>query len=156
MSHTFSPGDVLDYIPDERWGNHCREGIAIVNESGYAVDTFWGGYGGGNEHYLNEKEVETAGLLFRIGDYRKLGDHWGHHREEWLTYAPCDRQVITSQHRLQQTYYVRSGAEPNFATQIANAREAVREAERAVASAQLVVEWRREDLAKLENTGVTP
>jgi hypothetical protein len=142
------PGDVLDYIPDG--GRHCREGIAIVNERGDAVDTFWDS--GSESHLLTEAELATAGLRFRLGDYRELGKtHWDRgHKDTWLTYAPADRQVTTAQHGLQSTLYVRNGAEPDLDTQIANAREAVQEAEHAVGSAQSRLEWRREDLAKLE------
>lgn len=145
---TFEPGDVLDYIPSD--GHHCREGTALVNERGVAVDTFWDS--GSGAHVLNDTELATAGLRFRLADYHEIGkSHWDRgHKETWLTYAPADRQIITAQHGLQSTLYVRNGAEPDLDTQIANAREAVQEAESAVGSAQARLGWRREDLAKLE------
>lgn len=140
-----APGDVLDYIP-ERY--HCREGVAVVMESGTPVDTFWSL--SGDSHALTDAERATAGLRFRLSDYRKLGESWDDKKAEWLTYAPADRQVITSQHGLQRTYYVRIGSEPDLATQISNARERVAEAEAEVRAAEGFLERRREDLAELE------
>lgn len=146
----FAPGDVLTYRPDPSkfMPNHCREGIAIVGDDGRALDTFW--TGGGDKHALTAVEWKSAELRFRLGEFRKLGESWDHRREEWLTYAPADRRTITSQHGHCCVYYVRNGADPDLDTQIANAREAVAEAERNVESAQRSLEWRREDLEKLE------
>lgn len=143
----FEPGDVLDYIP--KHGNHCRQATAVVYEDG-AVDTFWGVNRYSEGYLLGDQEIEGAELRFPLGDFRKLGEHWEHKREEWLTYAPADRQRIGSQHQYQSTYYVRIGAEPDLDTQIANAREALAEAEREVSSAQQRIQLRWEDLAKLE------
>jgi hypothetical protein len=134
-----APGDVLDYVPNR---HHCREGIAIVLDSGRAVDTFWSS----ERSVLTAGEMATSGLRFRLAEFREIS-----FEQEWLTYAPTDRQVITAQHGLQQTYYVRIGAEPDLATQISNARERVQEAEREVSSAQFSLARRREDLAALES-----
>lgn len=136
------PGDVLDYVPSHI---HCREGIAIVQANGCALDTYWS-----NDRYvLKSEEYATARLRFRLEDFREIA-----HEDEWMTYAPADRQVITSQHGLQRTYYLRIGSEPDLATQIENAREAVEKAEREVDSAQARLGRRREDLANLEATRV--
>ena len=135
---TRQPGDVLDYIPRERW---CREGTAIVLENGRAADTYWSS----ERHILNEDELKTAGLRFRLSDFRQIPS-----QDEWMTYAPADRQVITAQHGLHRTYYVRIGAEPDLETQIANARDRLAQAEAEIATAMRRAEWRREDLAKLE------
>lgn len=141
----FKAGDVIRYVPDGGW--HARQGTAIVNEHGKAVDTFWGD---GSGHVLREKELAGAEVVFNLGDYRKLGEHFERRQDEWLKYAPEDRQRIGSQSQYQSTYYVRVGAEPSLDTQIENARVAVQDAESAVRSAQQTVEWRKEDLAKLE------
>lgn len=144
----FAPGDVLRYAPTG--GTHCRQATAIVNENGCAVDTFWGVERYSDGHALSADELDTAELSFRLGDYRKLGEHWDHKHDEWMTYAPADRQRIGSQHQYQSTYYVRVGAEPDLETQIVNAREAVEEAERGVRSAESTLQRRREELARLE------
>jgi hypothetical protein len=144
-SHAFAAGDVLNYIP--RW-HHCREGSAIVLDNGCAVDTFWSN----DRAVLTAEELATADLRFRLDDYRKLGESWDDTLDEWLTYAPADRQVITSQHGLQAVHYVRIGAEPGMATQIGNAREAVALAQGEVRSAERRLGWRREELAALESS----
>lgn len=140
------PGDVLRYLPADkfmRW--HCREGIALVTETGDAFDTFWGT--GGDRHRLTADELATAEVEFNVGDYDALPYR---SRDKWLTYHEDDRGRIPSQHGLQEVLYLRKGAQPNLATQIANAREAVAEAESRLRSAEWTLEWRREDLAKLQ------
>lgn len=134
----WAPGDVLDYTPRDRW---CHEGIAIVLENGRLADTYWGS----SPNVITAAEAETARLRFRRSDYREVDSE-----SEWLTYAPADRQSVSSQHGLQRTFYVRVGAEPDLATRIANAREAVAEAQGAVDSWMARLDRRREDLAKLE------
>lgn len=136
----FREGDVLRYTPEG--GTHCREGHAIVEANGRAIDTYWG-FSGGDRHVLSAAELEAATRFFNLGDYREVSE------EEWLTYALDDRGFVSSQHGLQPTYVVRSGAEPDLATQIENARGAVRfaESERDAADRRL---WRRrEELAAL-------
>jgi len=142
-----APGDVLDYIPD-RESRHCRESCAVVREDGRIFDTFWSGPKAGlhgADHELSDRELATAGLRFRLGDYREVK-----YEQEWLTFAPADRQYVSAQQGLQWTYYVREGAEPDLTTQIDNARGRVAEAERAVESAKASLERRRRELADLE------
>jgi hypothetical protein len=148
----FKPGDVLSYVPVGGW--HARQGTAIVDERGCAVDTFWGVQGYSDGHVLSEAELAEAELKFRLGDYCKLGEHWDRKHDEWLTYAPEDRQMIGSQAQYQSTYYVRIGAEPDLNTQIQNARNAVEDAERGVSSAENRLHWARQDLARLESLRV--
>lgn len=147
-SARFVPGDVIRYIPKD--GHHCRQATAIVYEDGCAVDTFWGLERWNSGHVLRDTEIEGAELLFKLADYRPLGAHYDNKLEEWLTYAPADRQRVGSQHQWQSTYFVRVGAQPDLDTQIANACKAVEEAEHEILSAQRRVEWRKEDLARLE------
>ncbi len=66
----FRPGDVLRYSP--RW-SHCRQGQAIVLDSGFAVDTYWDELGKHNNPALSNGELDTAELEFNIGDYEQLG-----------------------------------------------------------------------------------
>jgi hypothetical protein len=146
----YAPGDVLRYVPTG--GTHARQCTAIVGENGRAVDTYWGVGRCSDGHVLSAQELETAELVFRLGDFRKLGEHWDDKHDEWMTYAPADRQRIGSQNQWQSTYYVRVGAKPDLETQIANACEAVEDAERDVRSAQSTLQRRREHLAKLERS----
>lgn len=132
--HTKLPmGTVVRYTPDEsrhnpRW---CREGMAIADERGRLVDTYW--CTSGDQHVLNEVEVESVEVLFSLDDYRELDRR---HERTWQEYRPEDRQVVTSQHGLRRRLFVREGAEPDHDTKVSNAREAVAEAEREVASAR--------------------
>jgi len=139
----FHEGDVLRYRPDrDVEPMHCREGLAIVAD-GRAFDTYWG-FGGGRRHVLTAPELANARLCFNLRDFREVSE------EEWLTHAPDDRGLVTAQHGWQSSYYVRVGAEPDLVTQIENARQAVVEAESAVRSAESTLEWRRKQLAELE------
>lgn len=138
------PGDVLNYLPDRSRfePNHCREGIAIVNENGRAVDTFWQG---GGDHVLNDVELASVELRFRLGEFHTVKSE-----SEWLKYAEQDRRTITAQHGLQRTFYVRNGAEPDLETQIQNARRELADAERELSSAGNHIRWAAVELAKLE------
>lgn len=148
-ARAFEPGAVLRYRTHDG-SNHCRQGTAIVHEDGRVVDTFWGLSGGNDGHVLRTSELEDAELLFKLGEYRQLGQHWDKCEEEWLTYAPADRELIGSQHQHQSTYFVRIGAEPDLETQIRNAYEKLREAEEALQSAGHKIEWAARDIALLE------
>lgn len=143
-----SEGDVLSWAPASR---HAHEGTAVVRRRDdgtlYAVDTFWGF---GENHVLRADELAGATIewnktLFRQADGRT---------ETWSDFAPEDRRMITSQHSLQATYWLRPGAKPDHATKVAKAEEALRRAEDDLRSAQNHVEWRRRDLIKL-NTEAT-
>lgn len=149
LPRQFAPGDVLRYSPTG--GTHARQCTAIVLQNGNVMDTFWGLRPGDGGHYLSPEELATAELVFNLNDYRKLGEHWEPKRDEWLTYAPADRQRVGSQGQWQSTYYVRIGAGPDLETQIENARVAV---EDAVHSAERRLQWAREDLARLEASRV--
>jgi hypothetical protein len=140
---TFTPGTVVRY-KSERPNNWCREGMALADERGRLVDTYWESTG--EEHHLSEVEIATVEVLFNVCDFMELPRHSEY---TWPDYHPDDRQVITSQHGLRRRLLVRHGARPDLPTRIENAREAVREAEEAVASAESSLRWRREDLARL-------
>lgn len=141
---TLRAGDVVTYTPDPsrhdpRW---CREGVAIAEDQPTGLvllDTYW--QGGGDHHRLIPAEVETAVLMFSMGDYTELDRNRGGVRGEWETYADDDRQVISSQHRLQFRYFVRTGAQPDRATQVGNARAKLDAAHEELASAARRVEW---------------
>jgi hypothetical protein len=141
----FRPGDVLSYLA-ERY--HCREGTALVRDDGRAVDTFWGSLDS-QAHVLTADELSTAERVFNVNNYDALDRYSRGSRLTWETYHPDDRGRITSQHGLQEALFIRKGATPDLATQIANARAAVERAEVEVRSAESSLKWRREDLAKL-------
>ena len=152
---SYRPGTVVRYIPDQSrhdpmW---CREGMAIADDRGFLCDTFWGS--GSEAHVLRGVELESIEMLFHLDDYEEL-DRWRPSVEHWSKYAPVDRQQITHQHRLQRRLFIRKGAHPNLATQIANAEEKVREAERAVDSAKWRLELAQRDLATLSSTPANP
>lgn len=155
--NAFRVGDVLRYTPqprfqgqaDTRW---CREGTALATErrdgSTLILDTYWGSMS--DAHVLTDAELATAELIFNVGDYDELDQYRSGSREQWLRYAPEDRQRITSQHGLQCRWFIRKDASESLATQIENAREAVRDAEGKVESAQWRLDWAKRDLAELE------
>jgi hypothetical protein len=139
-----SAGDVYTYTPTQR---HCREGLAIEDERGRLHDWFWGS----SRDPMLDKVVprDAADLTFvaNLNDYELTPrDGCESNRE----YARKDRLVITSQHGLQRTYYVRKGAKPDLATKVENARAELRDAEEKARQAQRNVEWAQKDLANLE------
>jgi hypothetical protein len=123
--------------------------MAIADERGELVDTYW--VGGGDSHIVRGEELRSIEVLFHLDDYDEL-DHWRPDQQKWMTYAPADRQRITMQHGLQQRLFIRKGATPDLATQIANAEEKVREAQEAVRSAEWRLEWAQKDLGALAAT----
>ena len=150
-SQGLNPGDVLHYTPlrkfEPRW---CREGQALVDEHGRALDTYWGIDSFSDRHCLTAEELATATVVFNVGDFEMLDKYARSSQAQWETYSPLDRAVITSQHGLQSVYYIRKGAQPDLETQIENARERVEDAERKLSSAQSGLEWCRRELAALE------
>lgn len=138
------PGDVLNYRPDpSRYEpSHCREGMAIVNEHGHAIDTFWQSAG---DHVLTALELATVELRFRLGEF-----HTVKYESEWLKYSEQDRQTVTSQHGLQRILYVRNGAAEDIDTQIKNAYGELRKAEDDLKSAGRNIEWAARKIAGLE------
>lgn len=137
------PGTVVRY-QSERADRWCREGMAIADDRGVLRDTYWDS---GNNHVLTDSEAATAEILFVLAEYRELPQA---ERLSWDDYHSDDRRWITSQHGLVVRLFVRIGAEPDLGTRIENARGAVREAEKGVDSAKRTLEWRRQELAKLE------
>lgn len=149
-------GDVVRYEPDPsrhdpRW---CREGMAIADDRGVLFDTYWGS--GSDNHRLLAVEIASAELLFNLADYDELDRYDRATKGIWETYHPDDRRFVSSQHRLQFRRFVRKGATPDLATQIANAEEKVREADEAEASARRHAEWARVDLAALTTRPLPP
>lgn len=144
---TFTPGDVLSYLPAH---HHCRQGTALVAENGRAFDTFWRIVPDNESHFLTEQELATAEVKFNVNDYDMLDEYAKGSEAKWKTYHPDDRGRIGSQHQWQSIYFVRKGAQPSLDTQIANAQADVEKAEADVRSAEHTLTWRREDLAKLE------
>lgn len=143
------PGDVLRYRPLGEFEPHwCREGLALVDDNGHAFDTYWGTYG--DHHRLTEAELASADLVFNVNDYDELDQYSRGSRLTWETYHPDDRARITQQHGHQERLFIRLGAEPSLETQIENARAEVEQAETDLASSERRLQWRREDLAKLE------
>ena len=134
--------DVYRYHPAE---HHCHEGIAVENEHGVLVDTFWGiGDWSGRKVGRDAEDLELIGNL----DNYELSPRNG--IEGVADYAPADRLVITSQHGHRRTHYIRIGAKPDLATKIENARRSLADAESALRSAEGRVVWARKDLEALE------
>lgn len=135
--------DVYRYRPQQ---HHCTEGIAVENDRGVLLDTFWGldnsvglSHVVGREQYLEH--------LGNLDDYERIGRNSEHPFQD---YAPADRLVVTSQHGLERALFVRKGAAPDHGTQVANARQALEDAVAAAESAQRRVDSARRELASLE------
>lgn len=155
MSETkteFKAGDVVRYETLDRPDRHCREGMAIAKAGGNGrvllVDTFWASFS--ESHTLTAEEVATAEPVFNLADYDELDRSRHGAAEKWKTYAPADREVVTSQHGLQVRWFIRKGVEPDLATQIDNARDAVGDAYEKLRRAEHGVEYALRSLALLE------
>lgn len=145
LTATYRPGDVYSYEPAD--GRHCREGMALANTDGVLVDTFWMPSGSGVEHVLTFSEAQGVEFLFNVHEgWQALPRHLEY---TWVDYAPEDRQVLTGQHGLRKTLYVRTGATPDLATKIANAEQRVADAKYKAESALRAVTWAEETLAAL-------
>ena len=146
----FKPGDVVRYDPTNRW---CCEGTAIATtwkDRVVLLDTYWRSIG--DDHRLTVEEIETVEFLFNTDDYDEMsGGHRGRNAPDtWATYAPTDRQRVTSQHGLQSRWFLRKGAQPDLATQIDNARQAVADAYEKLRWAGRDVDLALAELARLE------
>lgn len=148
MTATFRPGLVVRYVPDPsrhdpRW---CREGMAIADDRGRLVDTFWESM---NEaHVLNDVEQATVEVLGHLDDYVRVSDlGWPNSHAE--DYHPDDRLTVTHQHGLRRVEYVRAGSQRHLGTQIRDQIRKVRAAERAAAAATHDVESLRRGLDEL-------
>jgi len=137
---------VYDYEVDG--SRHCREGVATEERPGVLFDTFWTN---GDRHKLTETEATSARFRFDTDDFIELDANRFDNADQWNTFAPGDRQTITSQQGLQVRYFVRTGAAPDLATQIENARQKVSDAERAERSATSALTWARSELRALED-----
>jgi hypothetical protein len=135
--------DVYRYRPQQ---HHCREGIAVENDRGVLIDTFWGldSSLGLDQIVGRDQRLERLGNL---DDYVRIGRSAEHPFED---YAPADRLVVPSQHGLQRALFVRRGAQPDHATRVANARRQLEDDVAAAESAQHRVERARAELARLE------
>jgi hypothetical protein len=146
MSADYAPGTVK---PADRHDPYwCREGMAVAEKRAdgtvFFADTYWGG--GMDRHILTDAEIATADVLFHLDRFRLV-----ERGETWDDFAEADRQLITSQHRLQNKKYVRIGAQPDHETKVENAQEKVREAIDAVESAKRSLHWAERDLAELSD-----
>ena len=153
MATTFAPGTVLTYTTLTRPNRWCREGTAIVVKSGRAIDTYWGSTASTDSHVLTGEELATAEVLFLLKDYDELDIPRRESPATWKRYAPADRRRTTSQHGLQARWFIRKGAEPDLATQIANAQQNVADAEVALRSAERQLDSDRLALAELQKMG---
>lgn len=150
--HNFREGDVVSYtpapqFPGQRDTHWCREGLALVGATGLLVDTYWASMS--DAHVLTDAEIATAVLRFNVGDFDELDRYRAGGRDQWMRYAPKDRELITSQHRLQARYFVRKGASEDLATQIANAEQELGDAQSKLQSAQWNVERAQRELDEL-------
>lgn len=127
-STTFREGDVVRYSPEKSW---CRERFAIATErrgSVVLVDTYWG-LAGYDRAVLTANEAASAELSFNLAEVTKVtGATEFVRRTKWERYAEADQFVVTSQHGLTVTYFVRSGAEQSRAAELEQQRTAVEEA----------------------------
>ena len=142
MGNEYKPRhkDVIDYQPYNQW---CHEGTAIVEwdnklKKHRYYDTYW---------RTDKKEVNEprgASLMFNLNEVRQVSEY------EWDKYADDDRYILSSQHHLQKSFYVRKGASESISKQIEDARIKVEEKRYAVDSAVRDLEWEWKKLAKLE------
>lgn len=143
MTGGVRPGDVVKYEPASNW---CRDGYAIAKQerdgSVVLTDTYWTSSSGGD---TIDAETTPFEFLFNLADYeeKRIG--------EWEKYAPADRRYIPKHAGYHTVHLVRKGATPDLSTQIENARERVTEAEDALRMAQHSLDWRRRELAELED-----
>lgn len=138
---------VYTYESIERPSRHCREEVAVEID-GALIDTFWSL--GTESHRLTDAERATAKLVFDTDDYDQLPTYpRDSARRTWEQYAPEDRGIITSQHRLQNDYYVRKGSKPDLTTKIANARTRLDSRETELRHAAWAVESAQRDLDEL-------
>ncbi len=138
---------VYTYESIERPSRHCREELAVEID-GKLIDTFWSL--GSESHRLTDAERATSVLVFDTDDYDQLPTYpRDSARRTWEQYRPDDRGIITSQHRLQNDYYVRKGSKPDLLTKIENARAHLESKESALRSATSGVEWAQRDLDEL-------
>lgn len=138
---------VYEYESIERPSRHCREEVAVEID-GRLVDTFWSL--GSESHTLTPAERATATFIFDTDDYDQLPTYPREAaRATWEQYHPDDRGIITSQHRLQNDYYVRKGSKPDLATKIENAEAHLRKCVSEAESAARQVEWAQRDLDEL-------
>lgn len=139
-------GDVVRYQPESTW---CHDGYAVAEKrpdgSVVLVDTYWTYVGMSHGTVVSPAAFD---FVCNLGDYDEKPEH------EWEKYAEADRVWIPRHACYRPLRLVRKGAQPDLATQIENARERVREAERKVESAQSGLAWRREELAALEAQAV--
>lgn len=161
---------VYTYESIERPSRHCREELAVdrffwdreqpiePNVPLVLFDTFWGG--GSETHRLTDAELATAVLVFDTDDYDMLPRYPrdSAHRT-WLQYRPEDRKTVTSQHGLQNDYYVRKGSKPDLLTKIENARAHLESRESKLRQATWGVESAQRDLdellAEADSSGLT-
>lgn len=139
-----SAGDVYTYTPER---HHCTEGLAIENERGDLIDWFWAGSGDSMLDKSVSRDAAGLELIANLNDY-EMTPRDG--RESNRDYAPKDRLVITSQHGLQRTHYIRKGAKPDLTTRITNAKTRLERADYELASAQRTVERAQDELAQFE------
>lgn len=112
-----------------------------MDDRGRLVDSYW--YSGGDA--LSAEEVAVAQFQFNLADYDEVGSE-----SKWSRHNPTDRQRITRQHGLSVRWLVRKGAQPDLATQIDNARQAVADAYEKLRSAEFGVELAWAELNRLE------
>lgn len=111
---------VYDYQSIERPSRHCREEVAVETQPGVLLDTFWDM--STETHRLTDAEKATAVLRFDTDDFDELDRYDRGSPGLWMQHRPEDRELITSQHRLQNRWFVRKGSTPDLDTKIENAR----------------------------------
>lgn len=149
ITATFKENDVVKYaVP-----RHCREGFAVAHlRNGKLIlrDTYWL-RDDDLSYVLTADEVANAELLFNIDDYDELDRHDRSTPMTLATYAEADRAQIPMQHGLTIRYFVRKGATPDLATQVANARALVSQRRDEVRTAQLTLARAESELARLDS-----
>lgn len=135
------------YTYDIEGTAHCKEGWAVETEDGLLLDTYWSS----DRSHLSKGEITSAKFRFDTDDFEEIEHHRGRGTPpEWLRYAPEDRNYISSQHGLSTRWFIRKGASPDLATELANQHYAVEEAESELRAAQSKLSWERNKLAELE------
>lgn len=135
--------DVVRYTPERTW---CRDGMAkAVRRSGDRIvlcETYWRSQG--DDSVVAPMEYE---VLFNLGDYQLVKQY------QWEEFAPSDRRLIRAQHGHCPEFYVRRGATKSHEQIVANAREALAEAEERLRSAEHMRDYRQRELDRLTDLG---
>ena len=142
----FPPAAIYRYDPE---GNesHCREKLAYADKDGVLVDTFWGLNNTDPlvRHELTATEADSAEFL-SLRDLRPARRY-----EHFEFYPDGTVFAVSSQHGLRADYFIVPGTAPSRDRIIAQARNEVTRAAKAIEQAQRQMQAASRELARLED-----